>query len=130
MAQDSGIQQLAERVDGLTLDSVANNYPNAHPEANPLDLYRAHISNVMAEISGVARDIIYPVVNWTATLDKGDFVIAVPALRIKGSKPDALAAEWADKVRTASIELCVGNPANYQFLSVPRARSSNPKARR
>ncbi|KAL6810706.1 arginyl-tRNA synthetase [Trichoderma sp. SZMC 28013] len=95
MATPAGIDKLTSLVNGLTLDSVTEKYPQAHPEINPLDLYRAHLSNVLAGISGVDTQIIYPAVNWTTGLDKGDFVLAVPALRIKGEKPDALATKWA-----------------------------------
>ena len=35
---------------------------------------------------------------WTQTQDKGDLMLPVPALRIKGKKPDELATEWAQKV--------------------------------
>lgn len=95
MAKPAGIDKLTSLVNGLTLDSVTEKYPQAHPEINPLDLYRAHLSNVLAGISGVDTSIIYPAINWTTGLDKGDFVLAVPALRIKGEKPDALATKWA-----------------------------------
>ncbi|KAL7956336.1 arginyl-tRNA synthetase [Trichoderma compactum] len=95
MAKPAGIDKLTSLVNGLTLDSVTEKYPQAHPEINPLDLYRAHLCNVLAGISGVDTQIIYPAVNWTTGLDKGDFVLAVPALRIKGEKPDALATKWA-----------------------------------
>lgn len=99
MAQSNVVDQLAQRVEGLTVDGLTKKYPTAHPDINPLDLYRAHLSDVMAKISGVDTSIIYPVVMWTQSLDKGDFVLAVPALRIKGTKPDVLAQEWAAKVR-------------------------------
>jgi arginyl-tRNA synthetase len=99
MAQSNIISQLAQKVEGLTISGLLQKYPDAHPEVNPLDLYRAHLSDVMSKVSGVETSIIYPVVMWTQALDKGDFVIAVPALRIKGKKPDILAQEWADKVR-------------------------------
>ncbi|KAG8412429.1 arginyl-tRNA synthetase [Metarhizium acridum] len=92
------MNQLAQRVEGLTLDGLAQKYPTAHPEINPLDLYRAHLSDVLFKISGVETSIIYPAVMWTQSLDKGDFVVAVPALRIKGKKADVLAQEWAEKV--------------------------------
>lgn len=98
MAQTAGIDQLTSLVNGLTLDAVTEKYPQAHPEINPLDLYRAHLSNVLAGISGVDSQIVYPAINWTTGLDKGDFVLAVPALRIKGQKPDALANKWAEEV--------------------------------
>ncbi|KID86336.1 arginyl-tRNA synthetase [Metarhizium guizhouense ARSEF 977] len=97
MAQSNIVNQLAQKVEGLTLDGLAQKYPTAHPEINPLDLYRAHLSDVLSKISGVETSIIYPVVMWTQSLDKGDFVVAVPALRIKGKKADVLAQEWAEK---------------------------------
>lgn len=98
MANPAGIDQLTTLVNGLSLGSITEKYPQAHPEINPLDVYRAHLSNVLAGISGVDSQIIYPAINWTTGLDKGDFVLAVPALRIKGQKPDALAAKWAEEV--------------------------------
>jgi arginyl-tRNA synthetase len=97
MAGVEAMEALANQVDGLTLDSVTSQYPNAHPDANLYDLYRAHLSNVLCKISGASPEIVYPAINWTATLEKGDFVLAVPALRIKGAKPDALAQQWADQ---------------------------------
>ncbi|KAK2609020.1 arginyl-tRNA synthetase [Conoideocrella luteorostrata] len=97
MAQLTVIEKLAQRVDGLSIASLARTYPTAHPEINPLDLYRVHLSDVLSKISGVDTSIIYPVVMWTQGLDKGDFVVAVPALRLKGKKPDLLAQEWAGK---------------------------------
>jgi arginyl-tRNA synthetase len=103
MANPAGIDQLTALVNGLTLDSIAEKYPQAHPEINPLDLYRAHLSNVLAGISGVDPQIVYPAINWTTGLDKGDFVLAVPALRIKGQKPDALATKWAEEVHDSSL---------------------------
>lgn len=105
MAQHNAIELLTKRAEGLTLNSITENYPNAHPESNPLDLYRAHLSNVLAEVSGVDRAIIYPVISWTQVLEKGDFVIAIPALRIKGTKPDVLGKEWEAKVRTHDSQL-------------------------
>ena len=98
MATPAAIEQLSSQVQGLSLDSVTQAYPNAHPSINPLDMWRAHISNVLSKISGVDTSIIFPVIAWTMSLDKGDFTIPVPALRIKGSKPDALAEDWASKV--------------------------------
>ena len=35
---------------------------------------------------------------WTQTQDKGDLMLPVPALRVKGRKADELAREWAEKV--------------------------------
>jgi arginyl-tRNA synthetase len=99
MAESAAIAKLCGQVEGLSLGAVTQVYPNVHPHTNPLDLWRVHISNVLSKISGVETSIIYPVVSWTSSLDKGDFSLPVPALRIKGQKPDALGKEWVDKVR-------------------------------
>ena len=98
MANPAAIEQLVDQVQGLSLDSLTQKYPNAHPNVNPLGIWRAHISNILSSISGVETSIIFPLISWTQSLDKGDFAIPVPALRIKGAKPDALAKEWVSKV--------------------------------
>ncbi|KAI2617938.1 arginyl-tRNA synthetase [Hypomontagnella submonticulosa] len=97
MATASPMNQLLLKLDHLTLDSIAEKYPATYPEINPLDLYRVHISEVLAPITGVAAEKIHPVIQWTNALDKGDFTLPIPALRIKGAKPDALGAEWVAK---------------------------------
>jgi arginyl-tRNA synthetase len=104
----SPIERLAQRVDGLSLGALAERYPNCHPETNPFDLYRAHLSDVLARITGVDHKIIYPALSWTQSLDKGDLMLAAPALRIKGRRPDELVQEWAAQVRSppAPVMLC------------------------
>lgn len=103
-AQTQALDQLAAQIEGLSLDAVAEAYPTAFPRSNPLNFWRAHIANVLSKLSGVSTDIIFRAVSWTTGLDKGDFIVAVPALRVKGGKPDALAAEYASKVRTSSMQ--------------------------
>ena len=65
--------------------------------SNIYDAYRAHLADVLNQITGVPTETIHPVIQWTAGLDKGDLVLAVPALRVEGSKPDILAQEWTAK---------------------------------
>ncbi|KAK0386500.1 hypothetical protein NLU13_6335 [Sarocladium strictum] len=96
-ATSSPIDQLAQRVEGLTLQNVAAEFPFTHVDVNPYDFWRAHLTKVLNGITGVDPKIIYPTINWTSSLDKGDFMVAVPAFRIKGAKPDVLAKEWAEK---------------------------------
>ncbi|KAI2607745.1 arginyl-tRNA synthetase [Hypoxylon fragiforme] len=97
MAPADTLNTLLSKLNNLTLDSISEKYPTTHPEVNPFDLYRVHLAEILAPITGVASDKIYPVLSWTNTLDKGDFLLPIPALRIKGAKPDALGAEWAAK---------------------------------
>lgn len=90
--------ELAASLQSLGLEGSLDAYPNCYPEINPVDIYRAHITSILAEITGVDRSIVYPSLQWTQTLEKGDMVLPVAALRVKGKKPNELAEEWAAKV--------------------------------
>lgn len=90
-------EQLASQIEGLSLDEMSQRYPNCYPTLNPFDLYRGHLADVLHDVTGVEHKIIYPNLQWTSTLDKGDLILATPALRVKGKKPDELAAEWTEK---------------------------------
>jgi arginyl-tRNA synthetase len=89
---------LADKLKALDLAAPLPKYPNCYPEVNPVDIYRAHLTSLLTEVTGVDAAIIYPALQWTQTLEKGDLVLPIPALRVKGKKPDQLAAEWIEKV--------------------------------
>lgn len=93
----SGSSVLADQLQRLNIDKI-DSYPNAHPETNPVDIYRSHITTLLHGVTGIDTSIIYPAVQWTQSLDKGDAILAVPALRVKGKKPAELAEEWVSKV--------------------------------
>jgi len=76
--------------------------PNTYPALNPVDIYRSHISELLAPLAGVDPKIVFNSLQWTNTLDKGDLVLAVPALRLKGKKPPEVAVELSQKVHTSS----------------------------
>ncbi len=87
----------AEPLAGLKIKS----FPNSYPSLNPTDIYRSHIAELLAPLAGKDAEFIYPKLQWTQTLDKGDLMLPVPALqiKIKGKTPNDLAKEWAEKVR-------------------------------
>jgi hypothetical protein len=99
MASTSSTEDLTGKLSALGLNDSLPKYPNCHPDVNIVDIYRAHLTSILAEVTGVDAAIIYPALAWTQTLEKGDLVLPVPALRVKGKKPVELAAEWAEKVR-------------------------------
>lgn len=72
--------------------------PGCFPSLNPFDFYRIHLANDLSELTGAQPKTIYPLLQRTSTLDKGDLLLPVPALRITGEKPDVLASRWADQV--------------------------------
>lgn len=98
-----GIDELVKLTSDLKLDSIRDKFPACYPETNPIDVYRAHLTNVLEEITGVDPKIIYNAIQWTSGMDKGDLIIAAPALRVKGKKPDELVKEWSEKVRLPAM---------------------------
>lgn len=91
-------ETLSEKLKSLSVTAPLPKYPNCFPDVNPVDIYRAHLTSILTEVTGVDAKIVYPALQWTQTLEKGDLVLPVPALRVKGKKPDELAAEWVSKV--------------------------------
>lgn len=94
----TGINELVKLTSDLSLDNIRDNFPTCYPETNPVDVYRAHLTNVLEKVTGVDPKIIYNAIQWTQGLDKGDLIVAAPALRVKGKKPDELVKEWEEKV--------------------------------
>ncbi|KFY69895.1 hypothetical protein V499_09647 [Pseudogymnoascus sp. VKM F-103] len=108
--------ELATSLQSLGLKGSLDAYPNCYPEINPVDIYRAHITSILSEITGVDRSIVYPSLQWTQTLEKGDMVLPVAALRVKGKKPNELAEEWAAKFEeTALVQKPVAGGPFLQF---------------
>jgi arginyl-tRNA synthetase len=90
---------LVDRLSSLGLQQSLHTYPGCHSEVNTVDIYRAHLTSILTKLTGVDAAIVYPALAWTQTLEKGDLVLPVPALRVQNKKPTELAKEWADKVR-------------------------------
>lgn len=73
-------------------------FVNSQPERNPVDIYRAHLTELIAPLVGADPKVVYPALQWTQTLDKGDLVLPVPALRLKGKNPSEIATKLRDEV--------------------------------
>ncbi len=82
---------------------MSSKFANSYPGLNPVDVYREHIAEHLASIAGVEASDAYTKLQWPQTQDKGDLMLAVPALRIKGKKPNDLATEWAEKASSSLI---------------------------
>ena len=128
MAASLSADQLATQLQSLGLSEPLTHYKNCYPEANPVDIYRAHITSILTEVTGVDAAIIYPALQWTLTLDKGDLVLPVPALRVKGKKPNELAVEWAEKVH--GLLHFMSRPRLMKYTTVPRIPSHRKANRR
>ena len=86
------------KISSLPIRDTVEHSTAMAPPLNPVDVYRSHISESLSRITGVPASEILPKLQWTQTQDKGDIMLAVPALRIKGKKPAEQAAEFAGKV--------------------------------
>ena len=98
------MDELATMLKSVGLSDVPR-YDGTCPELNPVDVYRSHITELLAPVAGVEPKVIYSALSWTASLDKGDLLLPVPALRVKGKKPKELAEELQNKVITIIILL-------------------------
>lgn len=92
----TSIQQLTLLVKKLGFDEPEI-YKASFPEYNPLDIIRNYITDELHKITDISKDIIFPSLDQPNVMEKGDLIIPVPRLRVKGAKPDVLAKEWADK---------------------------------
>ncbi|TID29503.1 hypothetical protein CANINC_001898 [Pichia inconspicua] len=68
----------------------------SYPETNTVDLCRNYITEQLSELSGVDKSIIYPALEWCQVLEKGDLLLPLPRLRLKGDL-EATAVEFANK---------------------------------
>lgn len=93
----------------------------SHPDTNVVDLLRNYITEELSKISGVEASLIFPALEWTNTLERGDLLIPVPRLRIKGSNPKELAEEWAQKFPCGDfLEKVESNGPFVQFFFKPQ----------
>ena len=104
----------------VDMNSTAN-MQASYTSINPVEIYRQHIGELLAPIVGVKAEEIVSKLQWTQTQDKGDLMLAAPALRIKGKKPNEQAAEWGEKV-CSMFDMVLCMLLNCLEL-VPRVRS-------
>lgn len=108
LSHTQSMDELSAQLSAIGIEKVPQQ-PNTYPALNPVDIYRSHITELLAPVAGVDPKIVYNALQWTNTLDKGDLVLAAPALRLKGKKPDELATELAAKVRFVPLYLAMQN---------------------
>lgn len=73
-------------------------FPSADPVNNPNDVYRSYIAAALEKLAECDRVLLYESLQRPSTLSKGDLVLVLPRLRLKGVKPSDLGVELASKV--------------------------------
>jgi arginyl-tRNA synthetase len=101
--------ELASPVSDLRDGKPLPLYSGAFPSINAVDIFRCAITEELAKITDLDPGLIYPALEWTSTLDKGDVLLAVPRLRVKGS-PAEKATSWATAVNSSNHF-----PSKYDF---------------
>ncbi|PWY89433.1 arginyl-tRNA synthetase, cytoplasmic [Aspergillus sclerotioniger CBS 115572] len=117
---------LAVSIEGLTIQSTSetSKFPNCFPSLNPVDIYREHIAEKLAEATGIDAEKIFARIAWTNSLDKGDLVLPVPSLQIK-KNPQELCKELAEKFPESDLILPpVPFGAHLQFFFRPQRLTS------
>lgn len=99
-----------------TLSSLGVRDLDGPATSNPVDLYRSHLTKLIAGITGAPSATVYPAIQFTQSLDKGDLSLATPALRLKGRDPNELAQKLQNEVSCT--------PAPLHNLSLTSSASS------
>jgi arginyl-tRNA synthetase len=68
-----------------------------------------YIAAALEQLIDCDRDLIYESLQRTSTPSKGDLVLVLPSLRLKGVKPNELGVELASKVGNLS------SPSSHLF---------------
>ena len=89
------MQALTESLQKLDL-AIPSPVEGSYPESNTVDLCRNYITEQLSALSGVDKKLIYPALEWCQVLEKGDLLLPLPRLRLKGDL-EALAVEYAEK---------------------------------
>jgi len=92
-----------------------------YPGNNPVDVYRAVIIEQLQTITGAEPAIVNNALQWTQDLKHGDLMLPVPALRLKGKKPDELAKEIAEKFSSPLIQKPTAEKAYVRFFFEPES---------
>ncbi|KAK5946027.1 arginyl-tRNA synthetase [Knufia obscura] len=107
----------------MTENALANSMSTMSTQdaQNPVDFYRHHIAERLSPIVNKPAQDLVKLLSWTQTLDKGDLMLPVAALREKGVKPPERAEELAAAFPADDDVLvtCKANGPYVQFYYKP-----------
>ena len=110
-----GLQSLLHTI-GVDYSIPPSDFPQANVLINPIDIYRCYLATFIAKIVGCDAQLAYDALQWTTTLVKGDLVMVVPRLRLKGVQPNQLAIEIASKVFITFFNFPLGLPSHERAI--------------
>ncbi|GMG28089.1 unnamed protein product [[Candida] boidinii] len=89
------IETLTKTLNGLNLQ-VPQEIEGSYPQSNTVDLCRNYIAEELSKLAGVDKQLVFNGLDWSNTMDKGDLLIALPRLKLKGNL-DEIAKDLASK---------------------------------
>ncbi|KAG9233406.1 arginyl-tRNA synthetase [Amylocarpus encephaloides] len=115
------MENLALKLKSIGLEVIPR-FPGAFPATSPVDIYRAHIADKVGHITGVKPTIVHDAIQWTQTLDKGDCLLPIPALRIRGKMLDEVARSIESQFSSIFLQARRTHPTRPAFNSGTRSR--------
>ncbi|KAI9149572.1 Arginine--tRNA ligase, cytoplasmic [Paramyrothecium foliicola] len=99
--------------------------PDAHVLSRPIDLYRAYIADVLADLVGCEAEFAYNAIQTPVNLQNGDVVVPVPRLRLKAKKSNEQATEIAGRFPRSSplIQDVAASGIHLPFFFTPLSLS-------
>lgn len=94
--EPDGLVQLLE---GLSVTTSSSDFTNVDVLANPLDVCRIILAEILSTIAGCDREDALRAIQWPNNIFNGDLSVTLPRLR-PGCKPNELSSEIVDKVGT------------------------------
>jgi arginyl-tRNA synthetase len=88
---------LEQSLNALDLNIPISDVKDAEVLANPLDVYRVYLAQVLADAVGCDINVAYKSIQWPNNIFNGDLAVILPKLR-PGAKADEVAVELMKKV--------------------------------
>ncbi|KAI9725657.1 MAG: hypothetical protein M1828_002942 [Chrysothrix sp. TS-e1954] len=109
MAKPSSIVDVGSGCTSLNIAHVTE-FENGYQALNPYDVLRNHVAKRVSQVSGVDPKVVIAALSWTNALDKGDLLLAVPRLQIKGCK---LAEKTVELCEAISPDALIKKPQPF-----------------
>jgi arginyl-tRNA synthetase len=110
------MEVLEQSLGSLSLSTPIPHIDAAEVLANPLDVCRTYLAQILAEIAGCDIGTAYTSIQWPNNISNGDLSVTIPKLR-PGCKPVELLAELVNKVGLLVLHQAVSKRLTLRVVS-------------
>ena len=96
------MEALENVLSALNLNVPMPEVNNAEVLANPLDVYRTYLAEVLADAVGCDINVAHKSIQWPNNIFNGDLAVILPKLQ-PGTKAEEVAVGLMKKVRTFRV---------------------------